>query len=203
MKKLKASILLSLAIAATGCALPLQYSAVALTFPEGNNHCSATYVAPNTILAAAHCFWGDEMGKVVPQRFKVGKGEWEQLRVIANDKNDHLFICTYTTSKHYAVFGSWPAVGSRITMWGNTGQPEGLLYREGYISGDRKANDLIYEGIQHLFVLTSDGGDSGSGLFYRNRLVGMITGGSGSFSRALPFKFTPEQFTSIHSCEIK
>ncbi len=159
------------------------------TFTLWTEHskCSATAVAINTFITAAHCL--DDAGLDI----LLNKTGARILRV-AMDGNDHILVLVDgVTFAKYATFG--PALNQErdIHYWGN---PSGLInmYRRGYVSG--------FEGLSTVYDVNGYHGDSGAGVFDNERhIVGVISfiynDRSFAVMGSYPLNFTNEQLKAV------
>lgn len=167
--------------ASSGVELRNRHSAVRITTVTGV--CSATIVAPKTILSASHCF------RSIGKQILIGEQE-VTIERIYSDGNDHaLVVISGLTFSTPSSFGKAPVQGDKIHYWGN---PFGfdMLLRRGYITGfdDRKT----------LIDVNGYKGDSGAGVFDQDgNLVAVISYitivDSFSLMGAFPFNFTKDQ----------
>lgn len=137
-------------------------SVAVLGFTDGT--CSGTFVAPNKILSAAHCF---ESGRLLT----VNQTPVEVIRYQV-DGMDHAVVTlgeslSDMTRQAYVAYDAMPQ-GAAVFMYGN---PRGLtdVLRRGYVAGEAPLGILL--------DLPVSGGDSGAGVFNsEGRLVGVVSG---------------------------
>ncbi len=162
-------------------------------------HCSATAVGPHTLLTADHCVVNDGL------RVLDIDGKAVEVESIVADGRDHVLLRVKTRLDSWVLIRRAPlSVGEPVSFYGNPGNMRGML-RQGYFSGSQ---DLILAhpdtnkpwpqaGMQ-LFIMPSGGGDSGSGIFDANGLLVAVLSleyrDRVSFTAALPFAFTAEQW---------
>lgn len=157
------SLLLFVLLAFTaGCteASPRE-AALRIGFASGGL-CSATAVAEDVILTAAHCFEGHD-------RLTSINGQPAYALKRVDDGKDHVLVRVSKHFKRWARIGSNPAVGEHVIMYGNA-LGLNFAFREAYVSLV-EVDQILYAG-----GITGPG-DSGSGLFANDgRVVGVVTG---------------------------
>lgn len=158
-----------------------------IVFKDGSA-CSATAIAPQTLLTAEHCL-GSTLVKI----------DGTPARVVwtAVDGKDHALIGVDRKFGSSVTGFETPAKGVAVVMVGNPGG-HAALFRAGHVAGNDE-DSTLYD-VRIFF------GDSGSGLISPSgRIVGVVSkvlsmsdrGASLTFAVSYPLAFTDEQFALV------
>ena len=149
--------------------------------------CSATKIAPQTLLSASHCFRSATRLIIIGNQPAI-------IERVVQDQNDHaLVLVSEITLEDFATFGPPPKEGDTIHYWGNP-YVFTMLLRRGYVSG--------FDEVNSIYDVNGYHGDSGAGVFdSKNRLVGVISYIHGRESFAMmgsyPLNFTAAQLAAV------
>jgi V8-like Glu-specific endopeptidase len=170
---------------------------VSYYFDTGLWHCTATAVAPHTLLVASHCALDTTVSIDVDDRVAVIKKQ-------IHDTGDSTFLVVDITFKTWAGMRRSPLqMGETVVILGNPGPLHGIL-RLGYYAGVDTVDLPLPDSEETLrtqvafFGYMTAGGDSGSAIFdAKGRVVGVNSGSYRleglSMAWARPFTFTKDQ----------